>query len=346
MSQPNQSKFATAVLLLLKLRAVLVLGILLLAFSILTPSFLTANNLSILAKHVAISAILAVGMTFVVLAGGIDLSVGSVAGLAGMVAGGLLTVGIGGHTAGVFVSIAVALFVSAGVGLLNGVLVSQLAVAPFIATLGTLYIARGAALLLSQGKTFPNLAGTAARGSTGFSILGQSFVFGVPLPVWLMVVIAAVAMVVATRTPFGRHVYAVGGNERAARLAGIRVERVKLLTYCFSSVCAGLVGLIIASQLESAHPATGETFELNAIAAVVLGGTSLMGGRGSIAGSIIGAFVIGVLADGLVMIGVSEFWQIVIKGAVIVLAVTVDQMQSRLQSRMAAQPPGRKEVAA
>ena len=346
MSQPNQSKFATAVLLLLKLRAVLVLGILLLAFSILTPSFLTANNLSILAKHVAISAILAVGMTFVVLAGGIDLSVGSVAGLAGMVAGGLLTVGIGGHTAGVFVSIAVALFVSAGVGLLNGVLVSQLAVAPFIATLGTLYIARGAALLLSQGKTFPNLAGTASRGSTGFSILGQSFVFGVPLPVWLMVAIAAVAMVVATRTPFGRHVYAVGGNERAARLAGIRVERVKLLTYCFSSVCAGLVGLIIASQLESAHPATGETFELNAIAAVVLGGTSLMGGRGSIGGSIIGAFVIGVLADGLVMIGVSEFWQIVIKGAVIVLAVTVDQMQSRLQSRMAAQPPGRKEVAA
>jgi len=213
-------------------------------------------------------------------------------------------------------------------------LVTQLAVAPFIATLGTLYIARGAALLLSQGKTFPNLAGTAARGSTGFSALGQSFVFGVPLPVWLMIAIAAVATVAATRTPFGRHVYAVGGNERAARLAGIRVERVKLLTYCFSSVCAGLVGLIIASQLESAHPATGESFELNAIAAVVLGGTSLMGGRGSIGGSLIGAFVIGVLADGLVMIGVSEFWQIVIKGVVIVLAVTVDQLQTKLQSRM------------
>lgn len=345
MSTANRSKTATTILLLLKLRAVLVLAILLLAFSILTPSFLTVNNLSILAKHVAISAILAVGMTFVILAGGIDLSVGSIAGLAGMVAGGLLTVGIGGHTAGVVVSVLAALLVSAAVGLLNGVLVSRLAVAPFIATLGTLYIARGAAMLLSQGKTFPDLAGTAARGSTGFSVLGQSFVLGVPLPVWLMIAIAAVASMVAARTPFGRHVYAIGGNERAARLAGIRIERVKVLTYCFSGACAGLVGLIIASQLESAHPATGETFELNAIAAVVLGGTSLMGGRGSIGGSLIGAFVIGVLADGLVMIGVSEFWQMVIKGLVIVLAVTVDQLQSRVQARIAAASPSRSETA-
>lgn len=336
MSVAIRGKVGTIILLLLRLRAVLVLAILLLAFSILTPSFLTVNNLSILAKHVAISAILAVGMTFVILAGGIDLSVGSVAGLAGMVAGGLLTVGIGGHTAGVIVSMAAALLVSTAVGLLNGLLVSQLAVAPFIATLGTLYIARGAAMLLSQGKTFPNLAGTAAGGNTGFSALGQSFGFGIPVPVWLMVGIAAVAAVVAARTPFGRHVYAIGGNERAARLAGIRIERVKVLTYCFSGLCAGLVGLIIASQLESAHPATGESFELNAIAAVVLGGTSLMGGRGSVGGSLIGAFVIGVLADGLVMIGVSEFWQMVIKGVVIVMAVTVDQLQTRLQARIAA----------
>jgi erythritol transport system permease protein len=312
-----------------------VLLILLTAFSLMTPSFLTANNLSILAKHVSINAILAIGMTFAILAGGIDLSVGSVAGLAGMVAGGLLTVGIGGHATGVVAAVIAALVVSCGVGLLNGLLVSRVGVAPFIATLGTLYIARGAALLISQGKTFPNLAGTANGASTGFSVIGQSFLLGVPLPVWLMLVIAAAASAVAARTPFGRHVYAVGGNERAARLAGIRVGRVKLLTYCFSGLCAGLVGLIIASQLESAHPATGESFELNAIAAVVLGGTSLMGGRGSVRGSLIGAFVIGVLADGLVMMGVSEFWQIVIKGLVIVLAVTVDQLQTRLESRLA-----------
>jgi erythritol transport system permease protein len=325
--------WADAVVLLLKLRAVLVLVALLILFSALTPSFLTANNLSILAKHVAISALLAVGMTFVVLAGGIDLSVGSVAGLSGMVAGGLLTVGFYGHPTGAAVAVLVALLVSGSVGLSNGVMVTRLGVAPFIATLGTLYIARGAALLLSHGATFPNLAGSAGQ-NTGFIWIGQSFLLGIPSPVWMMAVIAGLAAVVSRRTPFGRHVYAVGGNQRAARLSGIRVERVRIITYVFSSICAGLVGLVIASQLESAHPATGESFELNAIAAVVLGGTSLMGGRGSIGGSLIGAFVIGVLADGLVMMGVSEFWQIVIKGVVIVLAVTVDQLQLRLQTRL------------
>ena len=148
-----------------------------------------------------------------------------------------------------------------------------------------------------------------------------------------MLALALAAYLVATRTAFGRHVYAVGGNQRAALLSGIRVGRVTLLTYIFSGLCAAMTGLIIAAQLESAHPATGEAFELNAIAAVVLGGTSLMGGRGSIFGSVAGAFVIGVLADGLVMLGVSEFWQIVIKGIVIVLAVIIDQSQSRLQAR-------------
>jgi erythritol transport system permease protein len=148
-----------------------------------------------------------------------------------------------------------------------------------------------------------------------------------------MLVLFGVAAILAAKTPLGRHIYAVGGNERAARLAGIRVPRVKLITYLISSLCAAIVGLIIASQLEAAHPATGESFELNAIAAVVLGGTSLMGGRGSVTGSLIGACVIGVLSDGLVMLGVSEFWQMVIKGTVIVLAVAIDQLQSRLQAK-------------
>ena len=144
-----------------------------------------------------------------------------------------------------------------------------------------------------------------------------------------MVALAAAAMFVATRTPFGRQVYAVGGNERAALLAGVRVARVRMRVYVISGFCAALVGVIIAAQLGAAHPATGETFELNAIAAVVLGGTSLMGGRGTITGTLIGAFVIGVLADGLVLLGVSEFWQMVIKGLVIVLAVVLDQYQKR-----------------
>lgn len=329
---------ARLVLFLLRARAVLVLVLLLVLFSILAPEFLTANNLSILAKHVAITALLAVGMTFAVLTGGIDLSVGSIAGLGGMVAGYLLTQGIsfGGaaHFPPVALVVVAAVCVCLLVGALNGWLVAKAGVAPFIATLGTLYIARGAALLISNGKTFPDLEGSPALGNTGFPTIGQGFMLHIPAPVWIMVAFFAIAWVVAEKMPFGRHVYAIGGNERAARLAGIRVWQVKLVTYLFSSLCAALVGLIIASQLEAAHPATGESFELNAIAAVVLGGTSLMGGRGSVAGSLIGAFVIGVLADGMVMLGVSEFWQMVIKGIVIVLAVAVDQLQARLQARI------------
>jgi erythritol transport system permease protein len=327
-----------AALLLLRARAVLVLALLFVLFSALAPEFLTANNISILTKHVAITAILAIGMTFVVLTGGIDLSVGSVAGLGGMAAGYLLTQGIslGGatHYPPVSIAILLTICICLVVGALNGWLVAKAGVAPFIATLGTLYIARGAALLVSNGKTFPNLGGSATGSNTGFPAFGQGFILHVPAPVWMMIVLFALAWVIAVKTPFGRHVYAIGGNERAARLAGIRVPQVKLATYLFSSLCAALVGIIIASQLEAAHPATGESFELNAIAAVVLGGTSLMGGRGSVTGSLIGAFVIGVLADGLVMLGVSEFWQMVIKGVVIVLAVAVDQLQARLQARL------------
>jgi erythritol transport system permease protein len=325
---------------MLRMRALFALALLVVIFSALAPSFFTANNLAILTKHVAINAILAVGMTFVIIAGGIDLSVGSVAGLSGMVAGGLIAKGIliGGlqqpYYPAVWLVVALSLGCGALVGWLNGVLIARFDVAPFIATLGTFYVARGAALLISNGRTYPDLAGEAVRHNTGFPSVGQGHWLGVSSPVWIMVGLALVAHVVATRTPFGRHVYAVGGNARAALLAGIRVKRVTLLTYVFSGLCAAITGIIIAAQLEAAHPATGEAFELNAIAAVVLGGTSLMGGRGTIFGSLAGAFVIGVLADGLVMLGVSEFWQIVIKGVVIVVAVILDQSQSRLQSRV------------
>jgi erythritol transport system permease protein len=325
---------ARSVILLFKLRAVLVLALLMVLFSAMMPAFLTLNNLSILSKHVAIGAILPVGMTFVILAGGIDLSVGSIAGLSGMIAGGVLTFGIASHHAGAMTAVVLALGVSCVVGSLNGVLVTRLGVAPFIATLGTLYMARGAALLFSNGKTVPNLGGTGEQAATWFPSIGQGTLLHVPLPVWMAVVIGGFAIVLAAKTPLGRHIYAVGGNERAARLTGISVQRVRMFTYLCSAACAGLVGLVIASQLEAAHPATGESFELNAIAAVVLGGTSLMGGRGSIGGSLIGACVIGVLADGLVMMGISEFWQMVVKGAVIVLAVTIDQLQSRVQARL------------
>jgi erythritol transport system permease protein len=327
---------------LLKARAYIALVVLVIIFASLSPSFLTTGTLTILASHVALNAILAIGMTFVILTAGIDLSVGSIVGLAAMVAGGLINEGLVLEWLGitiyfnVWIVILLTLLVGVVVGAVNGWVITRFNVAPFIATLGMLYIARGAALLRSNGATFPNLVGDPALGNTGFPVLGAGIVLGLPVPIWLMIIFAVVAAVVAYKTPFGRQVYAIGGNERAAELAGVRVKRVTTMVYIISGFCAAMVGLIVASQLVAAHPATGETYELNAIAAVVLGGTSLFGGRGSIGGTIIGAFVIGVLSDGLILLGVSEFWQTVIKGVVIILAVVVDQMQQRLQSRAVA----------
>nr|WP_284699516.1 ABC transporter permease [Sphingomonas lycopersici] len=288
-----------------------------------------------MAKHIAIIAVLGIGMTYVILTGGIDLSVGSIAGLSGMVAGALILNGLTVAPLGwvIYPSVPLVLLIALAlgglIGLANGVLVTRFGVAPFIATLGMLYVARGAGLLLSNGTTFPNLVGSADYGNQGFPLLGASRVLGVPLPVLIVVALALAAALVAARTPFGRHVYAVGGNARAALLSGVRVARVKIAVYVISGICAALVGLIVASDLVSAHPASGETFELSAIAAVVLGGASLAGGRGTIGGTIIGACVIGTLGDGMVMMGVSEFWQMVIKGTVIVAAVVLDQLQGR-----------------
>ncbi len=323
--------------LLFKMRALIALILLLVIFASLSPAFLTTGNLLILAKHVAINAILAIGMTYVILAGGIDLSVGSVVGLAAMIAGGLINQGLVLPMFGVVVYfniwliMLITLLVGVLVGALNGWLITQFRLAPFIATLGVMYVARGAALLRSNGATFPNLVGEAELGNTGFQILGSGIWLGIPVPIWLMILLGIIGVIVANKTPFGRKVYAIGGNERAAELSGIRVNRIKMSVYLISGFCAALTGLIIASQLLAAHPATGESFELNAIAAVVLGGTSLSGGRGTVGGTLIGAFVIGVLSDGLVLLGVSEFWQIVIKGVVIILAVVVDQLQQRLK---------------
>jgi len=322
---------------LFKLRALIALVLLIAVFSALSPAFLTTGNLLILSKHVAINAILAIGMTYVILTGGIDLSVGSVVGLSAMIAGGLINQGLALPMFGVvvyfnvWIIILLTLLAGALIGGVNGWLITRFRVAPFIATLGMMYVARGFALLRSNGATFPNLVGDAELGNTGFQLLGSGSFIGISTPIWLMVGFGAVGLLVANKTPFGRRVFAIGGNERAAELSGIRVHRVKLSVYMISGFCAAMAGLIIASQLLAAHPATGESFELNAIAAVVLGGTSLSGGRGGVGGTIIGAFVIGVLSDGLVLLGVSEFWQIVIKGIVIILAVVLDQVQQRLQ---------------
>jgi erythritol transport system permease protein len=330
----------SALLLVMKLRTFIALFAVIIFFSIFAPNFLSTENMLLMSKHVAQNAFLAMAMTFVIITGGIDLSVGSIVGLCGMVAGGLILYGIElpmvGYT--VYFNIVEVAFIVLVVGILigavNGLLITRLNVAPFIATLGTLYVARGMALLYSDGQTFPNLMGKAELGNQGFGFLGAGKILYLPVSVWILIVVALAAAYFARFVPLGRHIFAVGGNERAARMSGIRVNRVKMFVYMFSGFCAGIVGLVISSDLMAAHPATGNSFELNAIAAAVLGGTSMSGGRGTIGGTIIGAFVIGILSDGLVMMGVSSFWQMVIKGLVIIVAVVVDQAQRRLQQRV------------
>ncbi len=330
-------------MLLMSLRTFIALIVVFVYIAITAPNFLTVETLLLVAKHVAVNAYLAIGMTYVILTAGIDLSVGSIVGLCGMVGGGLIGQGLridALHLTiypNVFETCLITLAVGCLVGLINGVLVTRFKVAPFIATLGTLYIARGAALLISDGATFPNLVGRAELDNTGYPFIGAGSILGIPFSIWALAVIGGVAAYVAGRTPFGRQVYAIGGNERATILSGIRVDRVKILVYVISGLCAAFAGLEVSSELVASHPAMGESFELNAIAAAVLGGTSLAGGRGTVGGTIVGAFVIGVLSDGLVMLGVSSFWQMVIKGAVIIAAVVLDQMQRQMQRRIALQ---------
>jgi erythritol transport system permease protein len=325
---------------LMKLRTFIALFAVLVFFALAAPNFLSAANLILMSKHVALNAFLAMGMTFVIVTGGIDLSVGSIVGLSAMVAGGLILNGLDlaiGYS--VYFNVGEVILITLGVGVaigaINGLLITKLNVAPFIATLGTLYVARGLALLSSDGATFPNLVGKEEFGTTGYGFLGAGTLLGLPIVIWMLIALALAAAYVARFTPLGRHIFAVGGNERAAALSGIRVARVKIAVYMFSGFCAAIVGLVVSSELMASHPATGESFELNAIAAAVLGGTSMSGGRGTIGGTIVGAFVIGILSDGLVMMGVSSFWQMVIKGLVIIVAVVVDQAQRRLQQRVA-----------
>jgi erythritol transport system permease protein len=321
-------------------RALVALVIIIVIFSALSPNFLQPDNLILMTRHVAMNAILAIGMLMVILNGGIDLSVGSTVGLSGVVAGYLLQ----GYNLpfsdmiaypSVWVVVVIALAVGSFVGYLNGILVSRLNVAPFIATLGMLYVARGIALLITNGETFTKLRGEEGLGNTGFLTVLAGTPLGIPMPVWLMIAFAIVSSILLTRTAFGRWLYATGGNERAAELSGIPVKTVQTRIYVISGFCAATVGLLLTADLPAATPRAGEFYELNAIAAVVIGGAALSGGRGTIRGTLIGAFVIGFLVDGLVLVGVSVFWQQVIKGAVIIFAVAIDQLQQMLQKRQA-----------
>lgn len=331
-------------MMLLNGRTFIVLIVLFAFFSVAAPNFFTVGSLLSVAKHVALFGILAIGMTYVIITGGIDLSVGSVAGLAGMLAGGFLQEGLTIQAFGITIYFSVPVIVlitlalGALMGALNGLIVTKLGVAPFIATLGTMYIWRGFANIRSNGATFSSLSGSEGLGNTGFSFFGTNIAGTViPCGVLFLVIFAIVAGIVLKKTPLGWHILAIGGNENAAKLSGIKVDKDKIFVYAFSGFCAAMVGIIATSQLMSGSPKTGDAWEMNAIAASVLGGTSMAGGVGSIGGTVVGAFVIGIINDGMTMLGVTEFWQKIIRGLVIIVAVVIDQVQRNLQARMALQ---------
>jgi erythritol transport system permease protein len=326
--------------ILLQGRAFFALIVIVIVFSLLSPNYFNVSNLLQMSQHVAVYAILAIGMLLVILNGGIDLSVGATLGLSGVVAGWLMQgvkipeLGVAFYPS-VWVVVILALATGAFVGLINGILISKFRVAPFVATLGMLYVVRGVALLITNGLTYPNLSGDPEFGNEGFDWLGFNNLFGVPIGVIIMIVIAIGASLLLNKAPFGRWLYASGGNERAAELSGIPVKRVKVRVYVLSGICASIAGVIIASELTSANPTSGQNFELTAIAAVVIGGASLAGGRGTVRGTLLGAFVIGFLSDGLVIVGVSEYWQMIFNGAVIVLAVLLNAITYKPKQRLA-----------
>lgn len=342
MSTKKKSGNSTFTMTLLKGRTFIVLIVLLVFFSIAADNFLSMNTALLIGKHVALYGILAIGMTYVIITGGIDLSVGAVVGLAGMVAGGLIQNGLVLEMFGVTlffsvpVIVLVAIALGALVGILNGVIITRFNVAPFITTLGIMYVARGLANIHSSGATYSDLKGYEGLGNQGWKFFGSS-VMGIPVGLLILILLAVIFSILLKKTAFGWHVFSIGGNEKAAKLSGVKVEKVKILVYMISGICAAIVGIIASSQLAASHPKTGESWEMNAIAAAVLGGTSMAGGIGTIGGTIVGAFVIGVINDGMVMCGVSEFWQMIIKGVVIILAVIIDQFQRKLQAKMALQ---------
>jgi len=300
-----------------RLGPLLALLVLCVALALLSPDFLTVGNMLDVMRQVSINAVISFGMTLAILLGGIDLSVGSILAVSSVLIALLIKADysaplatLGGILCGAFM------------GTLNGLLVTKGRVAPFIATLGMMTLLRGAALVLSQGSPISGFS------SDFFAALGGGYLARiVPLPVVWMLALFAVFWFVLDRTVFGRHIYATGGNAEAARLSGIKTDRVQILVYTISGAMAAVAGVILASRLDSAEPTAGAGYELDAITAVVLGGTSLAGGRGWIFGTLVGALLIGVLNNGLNLLGVSAFYQQVIKGSVILLAVLLDRAQ-------------------
>lgn len=300
-----------------KAKPLLGLILIVVVVSIISPNFLSKGNLLTVLRQTSINAIIAAGMTFVILTAGIDLSVGSILGFSGAICAYLLTNGTN-----VFISFLAAILVGALFGLFNGVVITKGKVQPFIATLATMILLRGATMVFTNGKPI------AVKGESATKILryiARGDILGIPVAVIMMVIIFAICYHILHNTKYGRHIYAVGGNEQAALLSGVNTDRVKMLAYMISGILASIAGIIVLARLSSAQPTAGDGYELDAIAAVVLGGTSLAGGQGAILGTIVGALIIGILNNALNLLDVQSYYQMIVRAIVILIAVLLDR---------------------
>ncbi len=298
------------------LAGVLLVLILLLAWR--SPFFLTASNLVVVGRQASLSLLIAVGMTFVIIAGGIDLSVGSTVALVSVLTGQfMVTMGLNPVLAA-----GLALLCGLVVGLVNGALVATTTIPPFVVTLGMLAVARGLALGITQGQSISGMP-------AGFLVLGQGSFAGVPIPIWIAAAVAVVAHVVLSRTRFGRNIFFIGSNEQAADLSGIRVRRTKVAIYVIAAGLASLEAVIETARLSVGQPAAGNGYELVAIGAVVIGGASLFGGEGSILGTVLGTLLLALIQNGLILLGISAYWQQVFSGVIIVAAVALNIWRQR-----------------
>lgn len=311
-----------------KSQSLLALFVLMVLLTIFTDSFLSTENMWNVLRQVSINLCLSVGMTLVIISSGIDLSVGAILAFSGAVCAGLLKWGIALEAFDLWIGFTVlgAVIAAALIGYLigwfNGWVITKFTVPPFVATLAMLTIARGMSYLYTQGKPISNLG-------EGFEFIGSGWWLGIPVPVWISIGVVLIFVFITKKTSLGRFIYAIGGNERAALLSGVPVKKVKRLVYAISGLMAAIGGVLITSRLNSAQPNAGMSYELDAIAAIVIGGTSLSGGKGTVMGTVLGVLLIGVLNNGLVLLNVSPFWQQVVKGLVILLAVVIDKSNKK-----------------
>lgn len=302
--------------------AILPLIVLFVAMSMIkTDTFLTTSNLMNILRQSSTYAIMAVGMTFPIITGGIDLSQGSLLAVVAIVAGMIIR-----DTGSIFLAVIAGLAIGAAIGILNGTVIAYLEMPPFIMTLGTMRALRGVALLLTKGSPIDIKV-------ESFRFMGTQSFLGIPLPAYMFVLVAIAAQFILSKTATGRYIFALGSNVEAAKISGVKIVRNRIKAYMFSGICVAIASLLYISRLGSAQPIAGEGYEMEAVAATVIGGTSIVGGEGSAMGSIIGAVVVALIRNAMVLLQISTYWQSIVIGLVIVVSVSIDIIRKRIEAR-------------